>query len=247
MLYQQVICMKQERIDKILAGTGLYSRSEARTLVQSGVVTVDGVPVRKPEVKISRDSSVSVRGEGIETAEFVYYMMNKPALYISAAKDEKYPAVTNLLPRHLQNRGLFPVGRLDVDVTGLLILTDDGAFAHRVTAPKSEIPKTYEVWIDGKLRPQDVDELADGVTLDNGTVYKPAKLVIDPADPSHAWITVTEGKFHEVKNLLSWCGCPVVKMRRLSIGGVQLDDALREGEFRPMTEAEAMSCFAQNV
>lgn len=239
--------MKQERLDKILAGTGLYTRSEARALIQSGVVLVDGTPVRKPETKISRASEVMVRGEAVETAEFVYYMMNKPLLYISAAKDEKYPAVTNLLPKHLQNRGLFPVGRLDVDVTGLLILTDDGAFAHRVTAPRAEVSKTYEVWTDGKLRPQDVDELAGGITLDNGTVYKPASLLIDPQNHSHAWISVTEGKFHEVKNLLCYCGCPVVKMRRVSIGGVQLDETLGEGEFRPMTEAEAMACFAQNV
>lgn len=236
--------MKQERLDKILAGTGLYSRSEARLLIQSGAVLVDAVSVRKPETKVSRSCAVTVHGEPVETAEFVYYMMNKPPLYISAAKDEKYPAVTNLLPKHLRNRGLFPVGRLDVDVTGLLILTDDGAFAHRVTAPRSEIVKTYEIWTDGKLRPQDVDELADGVTLDNGTVYKPARLEIDPADPSHGRISVTEGKFHEVKNLLSYCGCPVIKMRRMSIGGVQLDPALKEGEFRPMTEAEAMACFA---
>lgn len=236
--------MKQERLDKILAGTGLYTRSEARVLIQSGVVVVDGVPVRKPETKVFRSGSVTVRGEPVETAEFVYYMMNKPPLYISATKDEKYPAVTNLLPKHLRNRGLSPVGRLDVDVTGLLILTDDGAFAHRVTAPRSEIVKTYEVWTNGKLRPQDADELAEGVTLDNGTAYKPANLVIDQQDPSHAWISVTEGKFHEVKNLLNYCGCPVVKMRRVSIGGVQLDESLAEGEFRPMTEEEAMACFA---
>ena len=236
--------MKQERLDKILAGTGLYSRAEARSLVQSGVVTVNGLPVRKPEQKISRENTVTVRGEAVETAEFVYYMMNKPPLYISAAKDEKYPAVTNLLPKHLQNRGLFPVGRLDVDVTGLLILTDDGAFAHRVTAPRSEIVKTYEVWTDGSLRPQDADELAGGITMDNGTAYLPAKLDIDRQNPSHAWISVTEGKYHEVKNLLNYCGCPVVKMRRVSIGGVQLDMSLEEGAFRPMTEAEAMTCFA---
>lgn len=241
---EQVICMKQERLDKILAGTGLYSRSEARALIQSGIVMVDGIPIRKPETKISRSAAVTVRGETVDTAEFVYYMMNKPALYISATRDEKYPTVTNLLPKHLQNRGLAPVGRLDVDVTGLLILTDDGNFAHRVMAPRSEIVKTYEVWTDGNLRPQDADELADGVALDNGTVYKPAKLVIDRQDPSHAWISVTEGKFHEVKNLLSYCGCPVVKMRRVSIGGVQLDETLGEGDFRPMTEAEAMACFA---
>lgn len=239
--------MKQERLDKILSGTGLYTRSEARSLIQSGGVTVDGAAVRRPETKISRDSEVKVKGQSVDTAEFVYYMMNKPAWYISSSRDEKYPAVTKLLPRHLQNRGLFPVGRLDVDVTGLLILTDDGSFAHKVTAPKSEVPKTYEVLVDGELRPEHVFALGAGVELDNGAVYKPAKLEIDPKDNARALVTVTEGKFHEVKNLLSFCGCPVIEMRRLSIGGVHLDEALEPGGIRPLTVAEMRACFAENV
>lgn len=236
--------MKQDRLDKILCGTGLYTRSEAKMLIQSGCVTVDGVPVRRPETKVSRDGAIMAKGQQVDGAEYVYYMMNKPAGYISSARDEKYSAVTNLLPGHLRNRGLFPVGRLDVDVTGLLILTDDGAFAHRVTAPKSEIPKTYEVWVDGKLSPWDVDTLAAGISIGEGIAYKPAKLSIDPENPRHAYVTVTEGKFHEVKNLLVHCGCPVVKMRRLSIGGVQLDETLGLGEFRRMTTEEVQACFA---
>lgn len=239
--------MKQDRLDKILSGTGLFTRSEARTLIQSGNVTVDGATVRRPETKISRESAVRVKGQRVDTAEFMYYMMNKPAWYISSSRDEKYPAVTKLLPRHLQNRGLFPVGRLDVDVTGLLILTDDGSFAHKVTAPKSEIPKTYEVHVDGAFRPEHVFALGAGVKLENGTIYKPAKLEIDPEDNARARITVTEGKFHEVKNLLSFCGCPVIKMCRLSIGGVHLDEGLEAGEIRPLTEEELAACFAENV
>lgn len=239
--------MKQDRLDKILSGSGRFTRSEAKTLIQSGNVTVDGVPVRRAETKIFRSASVVVKGQVIETDEFVYYMMNKPADYISASRDEKYPAVTNLLPRHLQNRGLFPVGRLDVDVTGLLILTDDGAFAHRVTSPKSEIPKTYEVIVEGKLSPAHVEALKEGVTLAGGTEYRPAVLEIHPEDPSQARITVTEGKYHEVKNLMTFCGCPVVKMRRLSIGGVHLDESLKPGEIRPLTEQERLACFAENV
>lgn len=239
--------MKQERLDKILSGSGRYTRSEAKILIQAGSVLVDGVPVRRGETKISRSSVVTVKGQVIETDEYVYYMMNKPAGYISSARDEKYPAVTNLLPRHLQNRGLFPVGRLDVDVTGLLILTDDGAFSHRVTAPKSEIPKRYEVFVDGLLTPSHVQLLEEGVTLENGTAYKSAKLEIHPEDPSHAFITVTEGKYHEVKNLMAVCGCPVVRMRRLSIGGVHLDESLAPGEIRPMEIREITACFAENV
>ena len=239
--------MKQERLDKILSGSGRFTRSEAKALIQSGNVLVDGVPVRRSETKILRNSAVTVKGQAIETDEFVYYMMNKPADYISAAKDEKYPAVTNLLPRHLQNRGLFPVGRLDADVTGLLILTDDGAFSHRVTSPKSEIPKTYEVIVDGKLSETHRRILEAGVTLASGVAYKPAILKIHPEDSSRARITVTEGKYHEVKNLMAFCGCPVVKMRRVSIGGVHLDEELALGEIRALTAEEVALCFAENV
>lgn len=239
--------MKQERLDKILSGSGRFTRSEAKALIQSGNVQVDGVTVRRGETKISRSSLVTVKGQVIETDEYVYYMMNKPAGYISSARDEKYPAVTNLLPRHLQNRGLFPVGRLDADVTGLLILTDDGAFSHRVTAPKSEISKKYEVFVDGILTPAHVRLLGDGVTLESGIAYKPALLEIHPEDTSRAWVTVTEGKYHEVKNLMAVCGCPVREMRRLSIGGVHLDETLMPGEIRPLTEEEKQACFAENV
>ncbi len=236
--------MKQDRLDKILSGTGIYTRAEARTLIQSGSVTVDGTPVRKPDTKVSRDSAILAAGQPVDGAEFVYYMMNKPAGYISGARDERYPAVTRLLPRHLQNRGLFPVGRLDVDVTGLLILTDDGSFAHRITTPRSEISKTYEVWVEGRISPRDVDTLAAGVPGKDGAMYKPAKLSIDPENPCHAWVTVTEGKFHEVKNLLAYCGCPVKEMRRISIGGAHLDPALELGKYRPMTMEEVQACFA---
>lgn len=239
--------MKQERLDKILSASGRFTRSEAKTLIQSGSVLVDEAPVRRAETKILRSSVVTVKGQVIETEEFVYYMMNKPSGYISSARDEKYPAVTNLLPRHLQNRGLFPVGRLDADVTGLLILTDDGGFAHRVTAPKSEISKTYEVMVDGHLTAAHIDLLAAGVTLESGTLYKPAKLEVCAEDASRARVTVTEGKYHEVKNLMAVCGCPVVKMRRLSIGGVHLDESLAPGEIRPLTEQEVRACFAENV
>lgn len=239
--------MKQERLDKILSGSGRFTRSEAKSLIQSGCVLVDNVPVRRGETKIDRSSVVLVKGRVIETDEFVYYMMNKPADYISSSRDEKYPAVTNLLPKHLRQRGLFPVGRLDADVSGLLILTDDGQFAHRVTAPKSNIPKKYEVFVEGVLSAEHVRLLAAGVTLENGTSYKPAKLELCPEDPSRARVTVTEGKYHEVKNLMEVCGCPVVKMRRLSIGGVQIDESLAPGGIRPLTPEERFSCFAENV
>jgi 16S rRNA pseudouridine516 synthase len=235
--------MAQDRLDKILCGTGMYTRSQAKNLITSGLVTVDGAVVRKPETKVSREASILAQGQPMETAAFVYYMMNKPQDYVSATKDELYPAVTGLLPKHLQNRGLFPVGRLDADVTGLLILTDDGAYAHRVTAPRSVISKVYEIHTDGAMTEGDVKALAAGVMMNNGTAYRPAVLTIDEADPTAGRVTVTEGKFHEVKNLLLSCGHKILSMRRLAVGGLWLDETLPLGGYRPMTAAERDACF----
>ena len=235
--------MEQERLDKLLAGSGHFTRSEARSLILAGSVTVDGVPVRRPEMKFSRSARVVAGGQEIDTAEFVYYMMNKPAGTICATEDGAYPAVTSLLPRHLQARGLFPVGRLDADVTGLVILTDDGAFAHRVTAPRSEIEKVYEIVTDLPLDLSDAARLAAGVTMPDGTAYRPAVLAITADDPCRGTVTVTEGKFHEVKNLISACGKRVMAMRRVSIGGLKLDDNLQIGEYKRMEKEEAFAVF----
>lgn len=235
--------MPLERLDKILAGSGVFTRSEARRVILSGAVTVDGAPVRRPETKVDRASCIVAQGQVIDSDQFVYYMMNKPAGTICANEDGAWPAVTGLLPRHLQARGLFCVGRLDADVTGLLLLTDDGAFAHRVTAPRSEIKKVYEVQADGPLGRSDVERLAAGVTMADGTAYRPALLEIDREDPCRASVTVTEGKYHEVKNLLAACGRRVLDMRRRAIGGLTLDISLDFGEIRKLTEDEITSIF----
>ena len=235
--------MEQERLDKLLAGSGHFTRSEAKSLILAGSVTVDGVPIRRPETKVSRTARVVAGGQEIDTAEHVYYMMNKPAGTICATEDGAWPAVTSLLPRHLQARGLFPVGRLDADVTGLVILTDDGAFAHRVTAPRSEIEKVYEIVTDQPLDLSDADRLAAGVTMPDGTAYRPAALAITADDPTRGTVTVTEGKFHEVKNLISACGKRVTAMRREAIGGLKLDGNLQIGEYKRMEIQEAFAVF----
>ena len=236
--------MELERLDKILTGSGLYTRSQARAAVLSGAVTVDGRTARRPEEKVSRSSVVIAQGRHVDTDRTVYYMMNKPAGTICATEDGAYPAVTSLLPRHLQARGLFPVGRLDADVTGLLLLTDDGAFAHRVTAPRSEIEKVYEIWTDGPLGAADEARLAAGVSLADGTVYRPARLRRDGADPCHGFVTVTEGRFHEVKNLISACGRRIVTMRRVAIGGLRLDESLTPGQWKKLPWEEVETCFS---
>ena len=237
--------MKEERLDKLLCLSGAYTRSQARAVIRAGVVTVGGAAVREPEKKVPAGGEIRVRGEVLDTAETVYYMMNKPAGYISGAKDELYPAVTGLLPPALRKRGLFCVGRLDADVTGLLLLTDDGSFAHRVTSPKAEIEKTYEVLLDGAVTEGNAAALAQGVTLSGGTHYRPARLEPDRENASRARVTVTEGKYHEVKNLMAFCGRQVLEMRRVSIGALTLDETLKPGELRRLTEAEAALVFGK--
>ncbi len=231
--------MALERLDKLLTNSGRYSRREAQALIRGGGVMVDGQSVFKPEVKVDRRARILAEGREIDGAEFVYYMMNKSAGYICATEDERWPAVTRLLSPELQRRGLFPVGRLDADVTGLLILTDDGGYAHRVTSPKNAVPKRYEAWLEKPLGPQAAATAAAGVTLRDGTAYQPARMETDPTDRCHAWLTVTEGKFHEVKNIFAVCGSPVARLKRCSIGGLILDGVLAEGAYRRLSEEEA--------
>ena len=235
--------MSEERLDKLLCASGAYTRSQARALIRGGAVTVDGTPVLSPEALASRDSVIAAEGRPVDTAEFVYWMLHKPAGYVSASKDELWPAVTRLMPEEARRRNVFCVGRLDADVTGLLILTDDGAYAHRVTAPRAGIEKTYEVRLDSPLRPEDSETLARGVVLADGTAYRPARLTPDPADPLTGTVTVTEGKYHEVKRLMAACGHRVLAMRRLSVGALRLDEALAPGQARRMTPAEAALVF----
>lgn len=239
--------MEQERLDKLLCATGRYTRAEARRLIASGRVTVDGAVVRRPEAKVCRSSAVMAGGEALDTAEFVYYMMNKPAGYISTGRDRNYPSAEELLPEELRKRGLFPAGRLDADVTGLLLLTDDGAYAHRVTSPRSGVEKVYRVHADGVLTEKDVKALAAGVIMEDGTAYRPAVLAVSGEDARRGLITVTEGKYHEVKNLLASRGRRVLSLERVAIGGLRLDGALGPGRIRRLTPEEAEAVFYKNV
>lgn len=235
--------MKTERLDKLLSGSGQFTRSEARALIAAGAVTVDGVPVRRPEAKVPRESDVRASGQPVDTAEFVYYMLDKPAAYVSASKAEgRYPPVTELLPPEARGRGVFCVGRLDADVTGLLLLTDDGDYAHRVTSPRAGVEKTYEARLDAPLTEDDVLALAAGAVLPDGTVYRPAAAAAGP-EPCVWRITVTEGKYHEVKTLIARCGRELISLRRVSVGGLVLDDGLTPGAARRLRAEEAQRVF----
>ena len=229
-----------ERLDKILANTGRWSRKEVRELVRSGRVTVDGVPARSPEEKWDPSAGFAVDGVPVSGERMIYLMLHKPAGLVSATEDPRQPTVLELLPDHLKRVGLFPAGRLDKDTEGLLLLTNDGVLAHRLLAPRRHVDKTYFVRVDGQLDKTDVAAFSSGMTLGDGLVCMPAGLeLLDETDT--AIVTLREGKYHQIKRMLASRGKPVRYLKRLTMGPLALDPALKRGEWRPLKEEEVSS------
>lgn len=229
-----------ERLDKILANTGRWSRKEVRELVRAGRVAVDGVTVRSPEEKHDPAAQFTVDGSSISGERMVYLMLHKPSGLVSATEDPRQPTVLELLPDHLKRVGLFPAGRLDKDTEGLLLLTNDGVLAHRLLAPRRHVDKTYFVQVDGLLDETDVEAFSSGMTLGDGLVCMPAGLaLLDQRDT--AIVTLREGKYHQIKRMLASRGKPVRYLKRLTMGPLKLDPGLQRGEWRPLTQAEVAS------
>ena len=230
------------RLDKLLADSGTVSRSEAKLLLRAGRVTVDGVTARSAAEKYDPETAtVRVDGEVLNCSPMRYLMLYKPEGLLSATEDARQPTVLDLLPAQLRRQGLFPVGRLDKDTTGLLLLTNDGSFAHRVISPKQHVPKVYLATVDGGLEPSDVDAFAAGLTLADGTVCLPAKLEI--LRPDLGQVSVFDGKYHQVKRMFAARGKHVTALHRCSVGGLVLDPALAPGGFRELTEGELAAVF----
>ncbi len=223
-----------ERLDKILSQAG-YTRKEARELIAQGRVTVDGAVAARPEGKYAPEAVVTVDGGELQRGH-VYLMLHKPAGVVSSTDDPRERTVLELLPDDLRRRGLFPVGRLDKDVTGLLLLTDDGALAHDLLSPKKHVDKTYLVTVDGVFTEADQTALAAGLTLGDGHCCLPAELNI--VGPSTGLLTIREGKYHQVKRMMACLGKPVTALRRVSMGGLVLDETLEPGQWRALTVAE---------
>ena len=226
-----------ERLDKILANTGRWSRKEVRELVRAGRVTVNGVPVHSPEEEWDPAAEFAVDGVSVSGERMVYLMLHKPAGLVSATEDPKQPTVLELLPDHLKRVGLFPAGRLDKDTEGLLLLTNDGVLAHRLLAPRRHVDKTYFVQVEGQLDETDVEAFSTGMTLGDGLVCMPAGLEV-LGQPDTAIVTLREGKYHQIKRMLASRGKPVRYLKRLTMGPLKLDPALKRGEWRPLTEEE---------
>ena len=221
------------RLDRLLSELGAASRSELRQIIRRGRVSVDGVVVTEPERRVDPEGSeIRLDGELLTYRRFRYFLMDKPAGVLSVTEDRKQKTVLDMLPPELKRLDLFPVGRLDKDTSGLLILTNDGDFAHRVISPKSGVEKRYRAEVEGVPDEADVKAFAEGLTLGDGTKCLPARLEITGANI--CYVTVVEGKYHQVKRMLASRGKPVLSLRRLSVGALELGEALGPGGFREL-------------
>lgn len=226
-----------ERLDKIISATGKKSRREVREMVRQGRVLVDGKPAPAADMKVDPQTAVILLdGEPLGYEKFTYVMLHKPAGVLTATEDQRQETVLDLLPPELRRRALSPVGRLDKDTEGLLLLTNDGQLAHRLLSPKSHVDKVYYARVDGALEPGDIAAFAAGMTLGDGLECLPAGLEI--LSPTEALVTLREGKFHQVKRMLAARGKPVLYLKRLSMGRLRLDPALAPGAWRMLTEEE---------
>ncbi|WP_214483690.1 pseudouridine synthase [Bacillus sp. SM2101] len=228
------------RIDKLLANVGYGSRKEVKKLLKSGAVKVDGVTIKDAKTHINpNEQQVSLLGEIVEYKEFIYLMMNKPQGIISATEDERHETVIDLLEFEDVIYEPFPVGRLDKDTEGLLFITNDGKLAHQLLSPKKHIPKTYYAIINMEVTEEDITAFKNGVQLDDGYITKPGHLtIIRSGIRSEIELTITEGKFHQVKRMFEAVGKKVTYLKRLKMGSLKLDESLELGEYRELTDEE---------
>ena len=233
--------MEKQRLDKIIASTGRFSRREVKLLVRQGRVLVDGVPARSAEDRMTPETAeITVDGERLAWRRYTWLMMNKPAGVLSATEDGRGKTVLDLLPEELRRRELFPVGRLDKDTEGLLLLTNEGGLAHDLLSPKKHVDKVYYARTAGELEEADCRAFAAGMVLGDGLECLPAGLEILSAGAggSEALVTLREGKFHQVKRMLAARGKPVLYLKRMKMGNLTLDPALEPGGYRFLTEEE---------
>lgn len=235
------------RLDKLLSNMGVGSRKDVKALIKKKNVTVNDTAVKDSSLHVDPEKDVvKVKNETISFQQFVYLMMNKPPGYISATVDDREKTVIDLLPPANRIFKPFPVGRLDKDTEGLLLITNDGELAHQLVSPKKDVDKTYFAKIDGMVTHADVVTFSDGVILDDGYQSKPAKLEVLQADTiSEVEITITEGKFHQVKRMFDAVGKKVVYLKRLRMGSLRLDSKLNVGESRELTREELDYCLSK--
>lgn len=233
---------KKERLDKILSNLGYGSRKDVKSLVKSGSIEINGKVVSDSSIKIDPYSSViNIEGKTVEYREFIYLMMNKPEGIISSTDDFRDKTVIDLISEEYKAFNPFPVGRLDKDTEGLMVLTNDGQLSHRVLSPKKHVEKVYYAEVEGVVTEEDKLLFNEGVILDDGYKTLPAKLEIMVSDNiSKIYLTIKEGKFHQVKRMFLAVGKKVVYLKRMAIGGLRLDESLGLGAYRELTKEEIL-------
>lgn len=227
------------RLDKYLADMGMGTRSELKKMIRSGRVQIDGVPAKKPEEKVNIESqTVTLDEKPVVYQTMEYYMLHKPAGVVSATKDKKEKTVLDLIDGQ-KRKDLFPVGRLDKDTEGLLLITNDGDLAHRLLAPGKHVDKVYFAHIDGRVTEEDIQQFAEGLDIGDEDLTLPAKLeILVSAEESEILLTIQEGRFHQVKRMFEAVGKKVTYLKRMSMGSLVLDEHLKKGEYRPLTKEE---------
>lgn len=227
------------RLDKYLADMGMGTRSELKKAIRNGRVSIDGVPAKKPEEKVDPDKqAVCFDGKEIRYQAMEYYMLHKPAGVVSATKDAKEKTVIDLI-QGTKRKDLFPVGRLDKDTEGLLLITNDGDMAHRLLAPGKHVDKTYFARIEGLVTAEDVDAFAKGLDIGDDDLTMPAKLeIVLAGEESEINVTIQEGRYHQVKRMFEAVGKKVIYLKRLSMGSLKLDETLEKGAYRLLTDEE---------
>ncbi|MCD5434436.1 rRNA pseudouridine synthase [Lactobacillus delbrueckii] len=230
------------RLDKFLANMKVGSRSQVHEIIKAGQVTVNGKVCRSAKQKVKEDAEVLVNGQAVVYQQYHYFLLNKPAGVLSATEDSRQKTVLDLLKDQDRYQKIAPVGRLDKDTTGLLLLTNDGQLAHQLLAPEYHVPKTYYALLAGVADEETAKAIAAGLTLKDGTELKPGQLKILRQDKdqeqSEIEITITEGKYHQVKRMFASQGMKVLKLKRLSMGPLTLPTDLAPGSYRPLTEEE---------
>ena len=234
--------MALQRLDKLISAATTLSRKDVKALVKTGRITVDGKRVSSADEKYDHLAvEIRVDGKIISYKKNHYFMLNKPAGFLSATEDSRDRTVLDLLEENDRAFDLFPAGRLDKDSEGLLILTDDGEYCHNIISPKKHVYKTYYVEVEAPLEKTDCDAFEKGIVLGDGMVCLPGKLEI--TGEKTGLVTIREGKFHQVKRMLGSLGKKVTYLKRLSIGNLELDPSLAKGEYREMTETEVQKVF----
>ncbi len=227
-----------ERLDKVVSKSKGVSRSEARGLILRGLISVNGGVVRDIGAKVNFSvDEISLEGDDLSYKEHIYIVMNKPKGVLSASEDKRTNTVVDLLDDSAKRRNPFPVGRLDKNTTGMLILTDDGDFAHRLLSPKKKVPKEYIAVLDGEITSTVISGFEKGVTLADGTKLSPAKLTVLDS-PFVAGVTIIEGKYHQIKRMFGVFGLGVNELSRVSFGGLKIPSDLKEGQWRELNKAE---------